>query len=430
MGLIQRLFGKKEVREEPVRVELTFSEVVEWSRSHYEEVFGGLEDHIQDCYAQLADGLKELQEVKKDLAGAGISNEVINRRLVKAGRSNRDNLLKNIDILSDKAKVPQDPSPRVALEFTAEFRSLLDTFFENTLRSQQYVKALFPEEYRLTMDCMNRINSLLEDLSGRLKGLEGKLVAYGQLEGMVNEFFSSEGQVRSKREEISSLEVKSGDIEVQLKDLAAQLDLLQTSGEMERVEELERTLAGLEEKIHDVDSRARGLISPLSKAMERMEKQDQSGRHVMAPQTKDEINSIRQNAVYVLNNDITALLQEIRLRVESNDLGLKEQKVEGTLKQIYLLNNSDALLSLKQERNSLLEQVTSVRGELETSGIYGEIRSLEESIKALTSKHDSTVTDLASKQHQLESLVGERDGLKLSIKTDMEKVFGYTFVID
>ncbi len=430
MGLIQRLFGKREVPLEPVTVELAPPEVVEWARSHYTEVFGSLEGDIQDFYTQLGEGLKELQEVKKDLAAAGVPAEIMNRRLVKAGRSNRDNLLKNIDILSDKAKLPQDPSPRVAMEFTAEFRSLLDTFFENTMRSQQYVKALFPEEYRLTMDCMHRLNSLLEELSGRLKDVEDKLFAYDRLEEKVGELSVFEEQLRLKRADISDMEGKIGDMQSLIPDRSDYLDNLLSSRQMEYAKELEQNLQDIEKQIGDVDSRARSLISPLSKALDRMEKQDSSGRHVMSPDMKEALEAVRKDAVYALDNDITALLREVSLRVRSGDLGLKDQKAERTLKQVDLLLNNNSLISLKQERVSLLNELDPVKAELELLDIYGEVNDLKKELESLRYECNRLAEALEDEKDQLESLDDEKNGLKFTLKADMEKIFGYTFVID
>ncbi|MCD4799067.1 MAG: hypothetical protein K8R19_08690, partial [Methanosarcinales archaeon] len=159
MKFIEKIFGKKE--EAPSKLTLKFNELAAWLEKEGESTFAELGAHIGHKYSEINTALVDLSEAKERLVDASFGEKVY-KRLAKAGASNRDNLVKNLDIIIEKIAIPEDADPSEAYQFHLDAKSVLNTCLENAVRSQQYVKALFPEEYKDIWGGLKHLDVLLD----------------------------------------------------------------------------------------------------------------------------------------------------------------------------------------------------------------------------------------------------------------------------
>ncbi len=421
MKLIKRLFGKKDIV--PTLISLELCELPEWMEVRSEKTFSRLHHHIRQKYEMIGVALGDLGVSKEHLNDANTVDDAY-KQIAKAGISNKDNVVKNIGIIIDRTIIPQDATISAANEFYTSTKSGLKTLIENTMRSQQYAKALFPEEYRGVMDGLSHLETLLDELMAPINEVRDKLDAYDRLKESVETISQYQQQIVGNEDLILDLEKKYDSLENELRNLESKLEGVVKSEEFTKAHELEKQVKTLEGSLSDIDSNVKSMFAPLSKALSRMEKQDASGRHKMSPKSKEILLAIRDNPVSVLGTGINGFLDEIRGRIEDGTLGLKQQKMNNTIKQLNKLGDSDILSSLSEKRGSCSSELEEVKSELNRLTVYEEKTRSEKEMSACRSRIDSTKNNLETERTDQAALREKIEGSIADLNSDLKFVFG------
>ena len=421
MKLIEKLFGKKEVA--PTLISLELCELPEWMEVRSEKTFSRLHHHIRQKYEMIGVALGDLGVSKEHLNDANTVDDAY-KQIAKAGISNKDNVVKNIGIIIDRTIIPQDATISAANEFYTSTKSGLKTLIENTMRSQQYAKALFPEEYRGVMDGLSHLETLLDELMAPINEVRDKLDAYDRLKESVETISQYQQQIVGNEDLILDLEKKYDSLENELRNLESKLEGVVKSEEFTKAHELEKQVKTLEGSLSDIDSNVKSMFAPLSKALSRMEKQDASGRHKMSPKSKEILLAIRDDPVSVLGTGINGFLDEIRGRIEDGTLGLKQQKMNNTIKQLNKLGDSDILSSLSEKRGSCSSELEEVKSELNRLTVYEEKTRSEKEMSACRSRIDSTKNNLETERTDQAALREKIEGSIADLNSDLKFVFG------
>lgn len=421
MKLIEKLFGKKEVA--PTLISLELCELPEWMEVRSEKTFSRLHHHIRQKYEMIGVALGDLGVSKEHLNDANTVDDAY-KQIAKAGISNKDNVVKNIGIIIDRTIIPQDATISAANEFYTSTKSGLKTLIENTMRSQQYAKALFPEEYRGVMDGLSHLETLLDELMAPINEVRDKLDAYDRLKESVETISQYQQQIVGNEDLILDLEKKYDSLENELRNLEFKLEGVVKSEEFTKAHELEKQVKTLEGSLSDIDSNVKSMFAPLSKALSRMEKQDASGRYKMSPKSKEILLAIRDDPVSVLGTGINGFLDEIRGRIEDGTLGLKQQKMNNTIKQLNKLGDSDILSSLGEKRGSCSSELEEVKSELNRLTVYEEKTRSEKEMSACRSKIDSTKNNLETERTDQAALREKIEGSIADLNSDLKFVFG------
>ena len=425
MKLIKRLFGKKDVA--PTLISLELCELPEWMEVRLEKTFSRLHHHIRQKYEEIGVALGDLGVSKEHLNDVNTVDEAY-KQIAKAGLSNKDNVVKNIGIIIDRTIIPQDATATATIaaanEFHTSTKSGLKTLIENTMRSQQYAKALFPEEYRGVMDNLSHLEALLDELVAPINEVQDKLDAYDRLKESVETISQYQQQIIENENLIPGLETKCDSLENKLRDLESKLEDIVKSDEFTKAHELEKQVKAVENSLSDIDSNVKSMFAPLSKALSRMEKQDASGRHKMSPKSKEILLAIRDDPVSILGTGINGFLDEIRGRIEDGTLGLKQQKMNNTIKQLDKLGDSDILSSLGGKRESYLSELEGVKGELNRLTVYEEKINSEKEISDCSSRIDSVKNDLETERTDQADLSEKIEGSMAELNSDLKFVFG------
>lgn len=421
MKLIKRLFGKKDIV--PTLISLELCELPEWMEVRSEKTFSRLHHHIRQKYEMIGVALGDLGVSKEHLNDANTVDDAY-KQIAKAGISNKDNVVKNIGIIIDRTIIPQDATISAANEFYTSTKSGLKTLIENTMRSQQYAKALFPEEYRGVMDGLSHLETLLDELMAPINEVRDKLDAYDRLKESVETISQYQQQIVGNEDLILDLEKKYDSLENELRNLESKLEGVVKSEEFTKAHELEKQVKTLEGSLSDIDSNVKSMFAPLSKALSRMEKQDASGRHKMSPKSKEILLAIRGDPVSVLGTGINGFLDEIRGRIEDGTLGLKQQKMNNTIKQLNKLGDSDILSSLSEKRGSCSSELEEVKSELNRLTVYEEKTRSEKEMSACRSRIDSTKNNLETERTDQAALREKIEGSIADLNSDLKFVFG------
>lgn len=421
MKLIKKLFGQKVIA--PTSISLELGELPEWMEARSENIFSRLHHHIRQKYEEIEVALGDLGESKEHLNDTNTVDEAY-EQIAKAGISNKDNVVKNIGIIIDRTIIPQDATISAANEFYTSTKSGLKTLIGNTMRSQQYAKALFPEEYRGIMDDLSHLESLLDELVAPINEVQDKLDAYNRLKEGVGTIGQYQQKIVENETLIPDLEAKYVSLENELHNLESKLEDVVKSEEFAKAHELEKQVDTLEGSLSDMDSNVKSMFAPLSKALSRMEKQDASGRYKMSPKSKEILLAIKDNPISIRGTDINVFLGEIRARMEDGTLGLKQQKMNNTIKQLDKLRDSDILSSLGGKRESCLSELEDVKSELNRLTVYEEKIRFEKEISNFCSGIDSAKNDLETERTDQVNLREQIEGSMVELNSDLKFVFG------
>jgi len=421
LKFIKKIFGKKE--EAPAKLTFKFNELPAWLEKEGKSTFAGLGAHIGHKYSEISTALEDLSEAKERLMDASFGEKVY-KRLAKAGASNRDNLVKNLDIIIEKTAIPEDADPSEAYQFQLDAKSVLNNCLENAIKSQQYVKALFPEEYKDIWGGLKHLDILLDELVAPINAVKDELEAYDKLPRDIELIRQMQMQIPAGQKNINELTGKYETLKVELGSGEAKLEEIEAGDEFTRARELEEQVRTLKGQISGIDSNLAGLFAPLSKALSRMEKQDGSARHIMSADSRKILKILKDEPVSALDVDLSGFLVEIKTRVEDGSLGLKQQKMNKTLEQINRLVGTDVMLRLKGQREEYSSELTGVRGELEGLTVYREKTQVEDRISECRNLVDSTGQKLGAEKREVARLKEEVEELKSGLDSDLSEIFG------
>ncbi|MFV9629874.1 MAG: hypothetical protein ACNYWM_02180 [Methanosarcinales archaeon] len=420
MKFIKRIFGKKE--DIPKEISIKIDDLSVWIETESQKQFSVLRSDIKQKYDEISATLENLSTSRDQLKDAEFGEKTY-KRLAKAGTSNRDNLIKNINVLIERTIIPEDIDPSKAVEFYIDMKSTLKTCLDNTTRSQEYVKLIFPEGYKVVVIDLKRLDTLLDELMYFIEDVKDELDVYTKLPEDIEIVNQSQHQIKEMTDNITQLEAKYESLKNNLHTGEDRLAEMERSEEIIKANELEKQIKTLNGRISGINSNVKELFAPLSKALLRMQKQHESGRHTLSSINSNHLRTLIEDPPLILGNDINSFLNEIRKSVEDGTLGLKQQKANKTTEQIDRLTGSDILLSLYRDRESDSAKLTGLLEERNRLTVYKERTRLEKKLSDYRNSIDSTEQSLDTERKDLDSLIEEVEQLKTKLNSDLSFVF-------
>ena len=134
--------------------------------------------------------------------------------------------------------------------------------------------------------------------------------------------------------------------------------------------------------------------------------------------------AIKDNPVSISETDISGFLDEIRGRIEDGTLGLKQQKMNNTIKQLDKLRDSDIMSALREKRYSYLSELKETKDELNRLTVYEEKIKSEKEISGCRSRIDSVKNDLETERTDQADLSEKIEGSMAELNSDLKFVFG------
>lgn len=420
MKFIKRIFGNKE--DIPKEISIKIDDLSVWIETESKKQFSVLRSDIKQKYDEISATLENLSTSRDQLKDAKFGEKTY-KRLAKAGTSNRDNLIKNINVLIERTIIPEDIDPSKAVEFYIDMKSTLKTCLDNTTRSQEYVKLIFPEGYKVVVIDLKRLDTLLDELMYFIEGVKGELDVYTKLPGDIEIINQSRHQIKEMTDNIPQLEAKYESLKNNLHTGEDRLAEMERSEEIIKANELEKQIKTLNDRISGINSNVKELFAPLSKALLRMQKQHESGRHTLSSINSNHLRTLIEDPALILGNDINSFLNEIQKSVEDGTLGLKQQKANKTTEQIDRLTGSDILLSMYRDRESDSAKLTRLLEERNRLTVYKERTRLEKKLSDYRSSINSIEQSLDIERKDLDSLIEKVEQLKTKLNSDLSFVF-------
>lgn len=423
MKFIERLFSKKQEKGESHPAVFKFGEIDPAVKAEIKKEENQLQPAIKEKYHNIKQALDELEAATKELLDA-TTVENISKRGEKLGDSNRDNVVHNLRLINDKLKVPSNTSPSVASDFYKDAKSTLKNMLDNTSKSLLYIKALYPQEYQKINQGIAELEDLIDELcSSIIEGVR-RIKKLENISAQTDELQRLQKELEDSNRKMIELEGRYETAKKQLSDDDSLLAELENSGEFEKAKKMESEIIHLDSKIDENTAEARRLFTPLSKAISRMEKQDGNEKCVLSPENRELLRYIKEDPAAAIELDMKPFLTELKNRIDSGELGLKDQMCDKALKQIYVLTDRKIMSSIVEQRKQLIAEKERITAELDSLSIY---RKREEAEKDME-RHRSNVCDISgyldSESRHLHNLKDGIEREKSALLSDLKHVFG------
>lgn len=376
-----------------------------------------LERKVKEIYVKithvagdLAIDIKELKLASPDKSAPP--------RLLNAGLAARDALITQMKGMSETLVPPSMTDVSSAVEYHSSVVKSLGNTVLKLGRAQKYVAALFPGQAEKLNSNLNRISHLLVDLND--------VVSISQRE-MIETISSKDllAEVRDKVSQIRGIKINLKDAEKRLADLQASEILAKSKlEELNSSEKGQRTKAlrdALDLKVRDrtrIEIEMAELISPLTKAVARLVKQDASDR--LELQHRRAFELLSKSPQEVVDIEILEPMNELRSKVDL--LGLKDKKREKILDHLDYLIKDKPLETLKTKRLETLGVIKDLEKELiessqGTTDLEEKLSQISQQIKQLEDSVEESKRSLSI----IENIVSKYE---TELKKKLEKIAG------
>ena len=369
---IKRMISPEE--EESIKLD----EVSDWldRRGCTEE----LSKNAEQLYGQIKNSLEDLKKSLDALEKAEIREEVF-PKLLKAGISNRENMVRHIKILLNQIEVPDKTDYQTVLDFYDSAVSSLRYNTEQSLRSHYYVKLLFEKEAN---DVISKVKTL-EGLVLKVKELiTGEMKLVRKAKEKLAEIRREEERGEEEKRRITELSGKIDQLRTRLKEKENEFAELRKSSRWTEEEHREREKREIEKSILEVERQTIDLLSPLTKVFNRLKKLAESGRYFLSP---DEKKILEYSVLDIETEKVEKFLKKIEELLTDGTVSVKEKNREKILKELKIILKDDLLReyrkrylelkrkekgirtgeNVKKEGRELKRNIDEIRGEIKTS---------------------------------------------------------------
>jgi len=418
--------------KEEISDSIEFNSIDTWLEKKSKKQFHELSENADKVYKDLKETLEQLKQDISELKNSEPKDDVPTR-LVKAGLTNRDNMIRHLNSIVSKTKVPMQSDYKTILEFYKTTISYLQSNLEKFFQSRGYVKALFPEETDQVVSDVKTLKSLLQKLIEPAKGLEEKIKAFQKAPEQIRyiqDLYTKIDQEKSKKE---TLEIKLSDLKKTINMQNEKIESLKNSDLWKKFKDLESSRTTYEKELKKLESYVNKIFSPISKALTRLEKQDDSGRYTLKPEHREILNLCLCNPIQVLNYDTvrslhsrplvaTDFLLELQKIVEKNTLNIKEGKRDKILEQInYILENKILEFSKKQY-DHLQSKIKKIEDAISNITLQHEMKNLEKSIYSANDQIAQLHHDIESSQKYIDLQEKELKNKKKILQETLETI--------
>ncbi|MFW5986701.1 MAG: hypothetical protein ACOCPU_00620 [Methanohalophilus sp.] len=420
MDFLKKLFGMD--RDEPEELHLEFENLYEWSKTRYEREANSAKPLISDLYSVIDNKLDQLRVDKNSLLAAK-PIESADKKMGKIADSNRDVIVSNLEILDEKIIVPNDNSVEGAYAFYNESFSHLDTFLDNTRKSMLYAKSLYPAEYNKINADLANLNHALSDLFSAIEKPRNKLDMINNIFVDIEDIHNLESEIMDCRNKIQELENKYSSLDENIQGTKSDLEKLIAGSEYPRAEAINSEIDDVRQQLLNVEADIKRMFTPLSKALSRIQKQDENGIHTLSPQVRNILGIAMKDPVSALDYDLDPLYDELILRLQSDSLGLKDKKKDKTLEQVKSIKNSSALKSLYESKTEYDNRLEQLRDQLDQMDVYRQKTSMEKDISKKQEALLSTQDKMEDEKKRLESLEEQLENVKSKLSSHVNDAF-------
>ncbi len=397
MNWIDRLFGKKEEISE-----VRFEELPSLLDSKAKKLSDEIKKHASSIFSDIGEALEEIKESTAYLEEAEPEGR-FHLKMVKLAKSNRDNMAKQVKMLLENINIPRNIDIAAIVTFHENALQTLTVCLENMMKSYQYTKLVFLEESKEVISDVNALGRLLNQIIEPINAQKNMLTAFDGARSIIQNIKTMESDIKQKEESIKENEKKIVFLKKEIEEKQKALAQLREGEPWKQYIISNEELVLLEENARRKEAEIKDTVSPLNKALNRLKQLSESGKYVLKPESKQDLNFCLSNPVKA-NPEFFVEFQGI---VESGVLNLTPEKTSKTIEQAKFAMSSFS--QLKNEYQALLLDVEKKKDELlkmsiahEESGLAKDAASLQEKLAAMENELVALKNQVASFKHDIE----------------------------
>jgi hypothetical protein len=421
---LSRLRGKD---GEEFPATLAFAELDAWLDQVSKSLFRELSENAAHCYAEIAAVLEQLKDRIVQLQTAE-STEQVPDRIAKIGLLYRDRMAKHLAIVAEKLVIPHQTDYQTVQSFYKEAISNLEFPFGKSQQNVFCVRSLFPAEIKELIAVLNQLRTTLNQLIAPLKGKEQLIRDWELVPVLVRALKELQAARAKEGEGIHARAETTSMLRRESEEQANRLRMLEASDDWKRYKALEADLAAVETEYMEFETNVRKLFVPLTKPLELLQKQDETGRHSLSPETRRAVTALLASPLDSLGDELPDYLRAIQRTIVEDPLVLKDRKREHALNWLEKLLQAN-FSALRETQQRLLTQRTAIKATLSLVPVLTEkeqleyargtiqtqLRHLEEEIERSRNRLEILAAEQTLKQQELRAALGRITGKQIEV---------------
>jgi hypothetical protein len=340
---------------------LPLSDLDRWLEERSQE--NRREEDIFKIYSQLVVAARELDDDVEKLRSASPA-ENSPPRLLKAGLAARDAFCQQMLLLSERLLPPSGGRIELAVDYHHGIANHLSRTALKFGRSQKYAASVFPEAVKRINSDLARLNLVLVDLEKILDDKQKEREKLQELRGALSRFLVDRRKIETLKKDIAVDKEALANLRDSGKRIEDELEGLSSCEDGQKRELLKEALNSYRLELKEIEAEAAGLISPLSKALARMIKQDSIDRVTL--QNRRVLEQLSASSLESFDGEISGALQELQENIDL--LGIKDKKKEKIVKHLSYLIDAEPLGALRLRHKMLQEKIASMENCLKEGG--------------------------------------------------------------
>lgn len=422
MKWLNRIIGKQEQQKTHT---IAFHELETWVA---DESKAELDEFFKNAAQIFAEIEKTKEQLVRDIKILETSDPPeVPPHVLRRGLTARDNMIKYINVLIDRISIPSMDYSDIR-DFYATAETNIETTLEKSLKSHQFAKYVFPEEVSTIVSDISDIKKSLIKLRQLFDGDGGRIENFAMISEGVQRIKDMKDDLVRCESRIVSVDAERDDIQHEIVDCTAGMERLADSSEWQSFVELEAGLKRAEGEKNRIETSVAELFMPLNKALNRMKKQDTSGRHTLSIKQKELLDICLENPISADADDITDFLTGVHKLVESDVLGLKDKKRDKIVDQIKHI--MDSFESKKDQYNIFDSQISEIERQISDFAIMETKTALERQLDANTMKIKQIEEELTDLDGELKMRSEELENQKKNLSNAMNSIKPMQIIFD
>jgi hypothetical protein len=402
---IKKLFGKKEGSSvETVLKEINFEDLPAWLDTRSQKISSRVEEDISGLLRELEASLLALKESNSRLAEAKVEGD-FDIRAVKRAKSNRENVTKQVTMLTDKIRVQESRDFRALESFYGAATQSLNTCLEHMNQSFRYTRGVFPEESKEVSESLATLGKVFNELGEVILVNKKEMDAIEAVQSDANKIQEFSASITAEKLEFESKNRKIQALKAETSEASQALEDFRKGAAWQSLQNLQAEYTAAREKLRKAETGLSSLVLPLSGHLSRIKKLHESGRYTLKPEVKKQLDICLEAPVHV-NPSFFPELQKI---FEDNALDMQAQKKEKALLQVKAAISN--FPERKKEYLEALQEFEAKKAELESSDT-GKLVELEHKEAELLSRTRSLEEDIEDSKKKLAALREELEHQK------------------
>lgn len=389
---------------ETVLKEINFEDLPAWLDTRSQKISSRVEEDISGLLRELEASLLALKESNSRLAEAKVEGD-FDIRAVKRAKSNRENVTKQVTMLTDKIRVQESRDFRALESFYGAATQSLNTCLEHMNQSFRYTRGVFPEESKEVSESLATLGKVFNELGEVILVNKKEMDAIEAVQSDANKIQEFSASITAEKLEFESKNRKIQALKAETSEASQALEDFRKGAAWQSLQNLQAEYTAAREKLRKAETGLSSLVLPLSGHLSRIKKLHESGRYTLKPEVKKQLDICLEAPVHV-NPSFFPELQKI---FEDNALDMQAQKKEKALLQVKAAISN--FPERKKEYLEALQEFEAKKAELESSDT-GKLVELEHKEAELLSRTRSLEEDIEDSKKKLAALREELEHQK------------------